>query len=147
MNYLEHQFSEIEDLMEKHKKTLKERSSQKEFCSELHRLLDTEYIVYHQELVEFKGSNAFKRMEEKTRDFHGSRLKEISDRYKMELDNYEKNRGVDENLHKALDGLYNSEKLHAGYACMLKYNLISDWEESSNLENAKKKAYKTRKKY
>ena len=66
--------------------------------------------------------------------------------YKQELDNYEKNRGIDEDLHKALDGLYCREKLRADYACILKYNLISDWEDSSNLENAKK-AYKTQKKY
>ncbi len=56
LKYIEHQFNELEPLMDKHEKTLEERSSQKTFCSELHRLLDTKYIVYHLEFVEFKGS-------------------------------------------------------------------------------------------
>ena len=73
MKYIKEEFIEIENLMEKHKKTLKERSSEKTYYSEFHRFLDTAYIVHHQELVEFKGSNAFKRMEEKERDFQVSR--------------------------------------------------------------------------
>ena len=136
----------IEPLMDKHEKTLKERSLQKEFYSELHRLLDTKYIVYHQEVIEFKGSLEFKRMGEKDQDIYTSMRKETSDRYKKELDNYEKNRSIDENLHKALDGLYNSEKLSAGYAFILKCNLTFDWQDTSNFENAKQ-AYKDRKKY
>lgn len=132
--------------MDKHKKTLEERSSQKEFYSELHRLLDTKYIVYHLEFVEFKGSIEYKRMSEKQQDFYANMQKETSDRYKKELNNYEKNRSIDENLHKALDGLYKGEKLNAFYACMVKYNLISDWENPSHLENAEK-AYKARKTY
>ena len=132
--------------MDKHEKTLEQRSSRKEFYSELHRLLDTKYIVYHQEFVEIKGSLEFKRMYEKAQSFHTDRWKETSDRCKKELDNYEKNRSIDEDLHKALDGLYNSEKLSAGYAFILKCNLTFDWKEHSNLENAKQ-AYKDRKKY
>ena len=146
MNYLEHQFREIANLMEKHGKTLEERSSQKEFYSELHRLLDTKYIVHHQEFVEFKGTTEYKKMSEKDQNFYASSLKETADRCKMELDNYEKNRSIDDDLHKALDGLYCGEKLSAGYAFVLKCNLISDWENPSNLERAKQ-AYKHRKKY
>ena len=146
MNYIEHQFNEIEDLMDKHQKTLGERSSQKKFYSELHRLLDTKYIVHHLEYIEFKGSTEYKRMSEKTQDFYASRWKETPDRYKMELDNYEKNRSIEQDTHKALDGLYNSEKLSAGYACILMYILTFDWNDPSNLENAKQ-AYKDRKKY
>ena len=146
MNYLQHQFNEIENLMDKHEKTLKERSLQKEFYSEHHKLLDTKYIVHHQELVEFKGSVEFKRMGEKDRNFHTGRWKETPNRRKEELDNYEKNRSLDGSLHKALDGLYTSEKLSAGYACRLMYILTSDWENPNNLENARQ-AYKDRKKY
>lgn len=123
-----------------------ERSSRKEFYSELHRLLDTKYIVYHQELVEFKGELEFKRMDEKAQHFHIDRWKETPDKCKKELDNYEENRNIDEDLHKALDGLYNREKLSAGYAFILKCNLTFDWKDPSNLENAKQ-AYKDRKKY
>lgn len=55
MNYLEIGFQEIKNLTDKHKKTLIERSFQKKFYSEHHKLLDTKYIVHHQEFVEFKG--------------------------------------------------------------------------------------------
>ena len=146
MNYLEHQFMEIENLTDKHKKTLEQRSSQQEFYSELHRLLDTKYIVYHQEYIEFKGTPEYKIMNEKQQNFYASRWKETSDRCKKELDNYEKNRSIDPDTHKALDGLYTSEKLSAGYACILMYILAFDWEDPSNLENAKQ-AYKDRKRY
>ena len=146
MKYIELQFNELEPLMDKHEKTLEERSSQKAFYSELHRLLDTKYIVYHLEFVEFKGSTEYKRMGEKGRDFYENRRKETADRYKMELENYEKNRSIDEKLHKALDGLYCTEKLSAGYAFILKCNLILDWKDPRTLENAKQ-AYKDRKKY
>ena len=146
MKYIEHQFNEIENLMDKHEKTLTQRSSRKEFYSELHRLLDTKYMVHHLEFVEFKGSTEYKRMSEKAQDFYASRWKETPDKCKKELDNYEKNRSIDENLHKALDGLYNSEKLSAGYAFILKCNLTFDWQDTSNLKNAKQ-ACKDRKKY
>ena len=134
MKYIEHQFKEIEDLMDKHEETLKQRSLQKKFYSELHRLLDTKYIIYHQEFVEFKGSAVYKRMSEKNQDFRARRWQETSDKCKKELDNYEKNRSMDEDLHKALDGLYNSEKLSAGYAFILKCNLTFDWKDPSYLE-------------
>lgn len=146
MKYIEHQFNELETFIDKHDKTLEERNSQKEFYSEFHRLLDTKYIVHHQEFVEFKGSLEFKRMDEKARKFHTDRWKKSPDRYKAELDNYEKNRSVDENLHKALDGLYNSEKLRLDYACRLIYLLTSDWNDPRSLANARQ-AYKDRKKY
>lgn len=146
MKYIDNQFKEIESLMDKHEETLKQRSSRKKFYSELHRLLDTKYIVYHQEFVEFKGSAEYKRMSEKQQDFYVRIQKETPDNFKNELDNYEKNRIIDEDLHKALDGLYNSEKLTAGYAFILKCNLTFDWKDLSNLENAKQ-AYKDRKKY
>lgn len=146
MKYIDLQFKEIEPLMDKHEKTLKQRSSQRIFHSELHRLLDTKYIVHHQEFVEFKGSPEYKRMKEKGRSFYENQWKETSNRYKKELDNYEKNRNIDEGLHKALDGLYNGQKLSAGYAFILKCNLTSDWTDSSNLEHAKQ-AYKDRKRY
>lgn len=146
MNYFEHQFKEIEDLTDKHKKTLELRSLRKEFYSEHHRLLDTKYIVHHQEYVEFKGSTEYKRMSEKVQDFHASRWKETPNRCKNELDNYEENRSIDQDTHKALDGLYNSGKLSFGYAFILKCNLTLDWKDPSNLENARQ-AYKDRKKY
>ena len=146
MNYLEHQFMEIKNLIDKHEKTLEQRSSQKKFYSELHRLLDTKYIVHHLEYIEFKGSTAYKRMSEKAQDFYASRWKETPDRYKMELDNYEENRSIDQDTHKALDGLYNSGKLSFGYAFMLKCNLTFDWKDPSNLKNAKQ-GYRDRKKY
>ncbi len=85
-------------------------------------------------------------MGEKGRIFYANWRKETPDRYKMELENYEKNRSIDENLHKALDGLYCREKVSAGYAFILKCNLILDWKEPITLENAKQ-AYKDRKKY
>ena len=129
--------------MDKHEKTLTQRSSRKEFYSELHRLLDTKYMVHHLEFVEFKGSTEYKRMSEKAQDFYASRWKETPDKCKKELDNYEKNRSIDENLHKALDGLYNSEKLSAGYAFILKCNLTFDWQDTSNAKQARK----DRKKY
>ena len=146
MKYIALQFKEIELLMDKHEETLKQRSSRKKFYSELHRLLDTKYIVYHQEFVEFKGSTEYKRMSEKRQDFYARMWKETPDRCKKALENYEKNRSIDEDLHKALDGLYNSEKISAGYASILKYNLTFDWNDPSDLENAKQ-AYKDRKKY
>ncbi|MYB63548.1 hypothetical protein F4X73_02565 [Candidatus Poribacteria bacterium] len=146
MNYIEHQFEEIEKLTDKHEKTLNERSLRKEFHSELHRLLDTKYIVHHLEFVEFKGSTDYKRMSEKTQDFQASMWREIPDRCKKELDNYEENRSIHEDTHKALDGLYNSGKLSFGYAFILKCNLTVDWKDASNLENARQ-AYKDRKKY
>lgn len=146
LNYLEIGFQEIEDLMDKHKKTLEERSSQKEFYSELHRLLDTSYIVYHLEYVAFKGSTDYKRMSEKEQDFYASRWKEIPDRCKKELENYERNRSIDQETYKALDGLYNGEKVSPSYAFILKCNLISDWEDPSNLKYTKQ-AYKDRKKF
>lgn len=146
VKYIDLQFKEIELLMDKHEETLKQRSSRKKFYSELHRLLDTKYIVYHQEFVEFKGSAEYKRMSEKQQDFYASRRKELPDRWKKDLDNYERNRNIDEKSHKALDGLYCSEKLNAFYAFILQCSLTSDWEDPSNLENAKQ-AYKDRKKY
>ena len=145
VKYIDLQFEELELLMDKHEETLKQRSSRKKFYSELHRLLDTKYIVHHQEFVEFKGSTEYKRMNEKQQDFYASRCKELPDRWKKDLDNYETNRSIDEKLHKALDGLYCSEKLHAFYAFILKCNLTSDWKDPSNLENAKQ-AHKDRKK-
>ncbi len=77
MNYLKIGFQEIEDLMDEHKKTLEQRSSQKEFYSELHRLLDTKYIVYHQEFVEFKESAEYKRMSEKNQVFYARMQKKL----------------------------------------------------------------------
>ena len=132
--------------MDKHKKTLVERSEQKKFHSEFHRLLDTKYIIHHLEFVEFKGTFEYKRMDEKTQNFHTDRWKEQLDRYKTELENYEKNREIDEDLHKALDGLYCTEKLSAAYASRLMYILAFDWNEPSIFESAKQ-AYKDRKKY
>ena len=146
MNYIEHEFKAIEDLMDRHETTLEERSSQKEFYSELHRLLDTKYIVYHQEFVEFKGAPEYKRMSEKSQDFKTRMMKETSDRYKMELGNYEKNRSIDESLHKALDGICNSGKVSPTYAFILKCHLTFDWEDSKNLENARQ-TYNHRKKF
>lgn len=146
MNYIEQQFKEIEILMDKHKKTLKQRSTQKEFYSEFHRLLYTKYIVHHQEFVEFKETPEYHRMSEKEQDSYINMRKETPDRYKKYLDNYEKNRCIDGGLHKALDGLYNSEKVNAGYAFILKCNLISDWGTPGNKKNAKH-AYNARKKY
>ena len=137
---------EIDNLMDKYEKILKERSSQKVFCSEHHRLLDTKYIVYHQEFVEFKGSNQFKRMGEKDREYQVSKWKETPKICKNELDNYENNRSIDEDLHKALDGLYSSEKLNPRYAFILKYNLTSNWKDPGYLESARE-AYQDRNKY
>ena len=146
MNYFELQFKDIENLIDKHRKTLEERRSQKELYSEHHRLLDTKYIVHHQEFVEYKGTPEYKRMTKKDQDFCDDRWKEKPDRCKKELDNYETNRSIDEELHKALDGLYCSEKLSARYACILMYILASDWTDPKNLKNAKQ-AYNYRKKY
>ena len=81
--------------------------------------MDTKYIIHHLEYVEFKGSTEYKRMSEKAQDFYASKWKEIHDRYKMELDNYEENRRIDQDTYKALDGFYNSGKLSFGHAFIM----------------------------
>ncbi len=95
MSYLKIQFMEIDNLMDKHRYTLKARSSQIEYYSKFHRLLDTKYIVYHQEFVVSKRTPEYKCLSREDQDFCKKRWKETLERCKKELENYENNRSVD----------------------------------------------------
>ena len=60
-NYIEHQnLRNMNALMDKHEKTLKQRSLRKKVYSELHSLLDQYILFYHQEFCGVEGSLEYK---------------------------------------------------------------------------------------